>query len=85
MKQTNTNRATLYPAKLLYPIYHTFRHLSLAQQMELLWDEGFLLAERREATRTVETYELPGGFFCEVYYEAYTDVLQSTRCFASSE
>ncbi len=87
MNKTKTSRAAhLLPQPLLLPLgCHAFRRLPLAQQLALLWDEGALLAERWEGGYTVELYHVPGGFYCELYYDAPTDALRGSRCFTSSE
>ena len=59
-----------------------FYRLPRAQQTELRWDEGTLLATRWEGPNAV-LFTL-FGFFCEVRYDSETNTLLRTHCFTDN-
>ncbi|WP_210513872.1 hypothetical protein [Hymenobacter terricola] len=61
-----------------------FRILSQREQWAAVLSEGTFLARRRAGGNVVALYDLPGGLFCEVYFEAETRAMVRLSSFTGT-
>ncbi|RFP63478.1 hypothetical protein D0N36_19250 [Hymenobacter lapidiphilus] len=63
--------------------HYAFRALSFEQQLPVLYAEGHFLANRYEEEDAVNLYQMPGGFFVELYYDQAENRVVRLRTFTS--